>query len=105
MSPEVEGPAPPGDRSEDQAATKPLDTAIIPPDADTVPLQLRRRRQAGKRLPPLEHLGRSDPWEICPPSSREPFREFWHELKSRGLVTDAITAELLRLANELRKAA
>jgi hypothetical protein len=27
---EVEGPAPPGDRSEDQAATKPLDQSSLP---------------------------------------------------------------------------
>jgi hypothetical protein len=34
MNPQVEGPAPPGDRPEDQAATKQLDKRILTPVAD-----------------------------------------------------------------------
>jgi hypothetical protein len=89
--------------AEDQSAERSDDN--LPADTDDIAAALRRRRAAAKRLPPLEHLGRGDPWEICPPSSREPLKAFWLELKSRGLITDAITAELLRLANELRRAA
>jgi hypothetical protein len=85
--------------SDDQAAAKLLDATILEPDDDTLAAQLRRRREAALRLPPLEHLGRSDPWDLRPAWSREPWRLFWLELRGRGLLTDAITAELIQLHN------
>jgi hypothetical protein len=49
-------------------------------------------------LPILEHLGR-DPWELQPPPYlREPLRQFWFDLRDRGLLTDEINAEFARLA-------
>lgn len=104
MNQHVEGPAPPGGQPIDQAAAKPQDASSLTNSTDDVPQQLRRRREASLRLPPLDS-GVRDPWDICPPSSREPLRAFWLELKARGVLTDAITHELVRLANELRKAA
>jgi hypothetical protein len=62
MSTQVEGPAPPGDRPEDQAAAKPLDAAILP-RGDDIAVQLRRRREAARRLPPLAS-GKRDPWDL-----------------------------------------
>ena len=97
MSQQVKGPAPPGDRSSGQAAAKPLDAPIIPRDADTIPQQLRRRREASLRLPPLEN-GKRDPLDVLVSYSSEPLRLFWYELRERGLLSDAITAELVRLA-------
>jgi hypothetical protein len=38
MTAEVEGPAPPGDRPENQVATKALDTATLPPEPRYDPL-------------------------------------------------------------------
>ena len=98
MSQHVEGPAPPGNRPEVQAATKPLkDASIIPRADDTVPQQLRRRREASLRLSPLDS-GVRDPIDVLVSYSSEPLRLFWYELRDRGLLSDAITAELVRLA-------
>ena len=91
-----------GDMGSATQSTAPLSSYDEP--TDLIPLQLRRRREASLRLPPLDS-GPRDPWAICPPSSREPRKIFWLELKARGLLTDAVTAELLHLANELRRAA
>jgi hypothetical protein len=65
VSPEVVGPAPPKDRPGNPVATKQLDNAIVPPDADEIPQQLRRRREASLRMPPLAD-GRRDPWDLYP---------------------------------------
>lgn len=64
---------------------------------DSIAQQLRRRRQAALRLPPLPDR-RRDPFEILVRYSREPLRSFWCELRDRGLVTDDITSELVRLS-------
>ena len=68
-----------------------------PSAVSTHRVQLRRRREAAKRLPTLVD-GRRDPLDILVSYSREPLRSFWIELRDRGLLTDAITAELVRLA-------
>ena len=60
MNQQTEGPAPPGDRSEVQAAAKPLDASSLANRADDVPQQLRRRREAALRMPPLDN-GHRDP--------------------------------------------
>lgn len=63
MSQQVKGPGPPRDRPEDQAATKRLDASMVPKQADDIALQLRRRREAAWRLPPLVS-GKRDPWDL-----------------------------------------
>jgi hypothetical protein len=64
MNSQVEGPAPPGDRPENQAAAKPLDldkSSLV--EIDSIAAQLRRRREAAKHLPPLS-TGKWDPWDL-----------------------------------------
>jgi hypothetical protein len=73
----------------------------ISPADDAVPQQLHRRREASLRLPPLAD-GRRDPLDILVSYSSEPLRLFWRELHTRGLLTPAITNELVRLARRGR---
>jgi hypothetical protein len=89
MSSQTEGPAPPGGQP-GQAAAKPLDASSLANCTDDVPRQLRRRRAASLRLPPLDN-GKRDPLDILVSYSREPLRTFWHALRDRGLLTDEIT--------------
>ena len=71
---------------------------LAPPlPTDSIPQQLRRRREAARRLPPLDS-GVRDPLDVLVSYSSEPLRLFWYELRDRGLLSDAITAELVRLA-------
>jgi hypothetical protein len=76
------------------AAGSGRDDSLSTPEA--IPLQLRRRREASQRVPPLEDR-RRDPLEVPPVICQEPLRIFWSELRARRLVTPAITAELVRL--------
>jgi hypothetical protein len=71
----------------------------LPAHTDSIAAQLRRRRAASLRMPPLADA-RRDPLDIPVSYSSEPLRLFWYELRARGLLTDTITAELLKLANE-----
>jgi hypothetical protein len=61
--------------------------------ADTVAGQLRRRREASWRLPPLPD-GRRDPLDALADWSREPLPDFAAELRHLGLLTGAVAAEL-----------
>jgi hypothetical protein len=48
--------------AEENAADE-LSADNLPTDTDTIPQQLRRRREAAKRLPPLSN-GVRDPWDL-----------------------------------------
>jgi hypothetical protein len=70
----------------------------LPPIDDTTAVQLCRRREAALRMPQLDHLGRSDPWGLVTDCQREPLRAFWRVLREKGLLTDEIHAEFVRIA-------
>jgi len=50
--------------AEENAADE-LSAESLPPDTDSIAAQLRRRREAVKRLPPLDS-GKRDPWDLYP---------------------------------------
>lgn len=61
--------------------------------------QLNRRREAGRRLPPVTGCGRSDPWRPAPPTSRGLADALAHLLANgmtgladRALIREAWTA-------------
>ena len=55
---------PSAERAGPEATSAKRRNASISPDTDAVPQQFRRRREAAKRLPPLDHLRLSDPWDL-----------------------------------------
>ncbi len=63
--------------------------------ADDVPAQLRRRREASLRLPPLLD-GVRDPWLSAPrrPLSRESALAAWGHLAALGLGSDVVASAL-----------
>jgi hypothetical protein len=114
--PPTEEPAPKGRLSQDhQAAAKPLDAGasvtadggeVVDPAVENVSVQLRRRRAASWRLPPLAD-GRRDP--IDPPmvtdQDRAILRYVWRTLARHGLLTAGMKAELSRVASSYREVA
>jgi hypothetical protein len=111
--PNTEEPAPKGRPSQDhQAAAKPLNAEksitaagdeAVDAAVENVAAQLRRRRGASWRMPPLAD-GCRDPIDPIP-SDREVLRHVWRMLARHGLLTAALRSELCRLASHHRKVA
>ncbi len=65
-----------------------------------VPAQLRRRREASLRLPPLAD-GRRDPWPPArPPLSVESARLAWLHFYDLGLMSETVDAVLRKAAQD-----
>jgi hypothetical protein len=84
-----------GDGISSAILTQPTDQQ--PVDRAVENIQLRRRRAASWRLPPLAD-GRRDPIDPIP-SDREVLRHVWWTLARHGLLTAAMRSELCRLAS------
>jgi hypothetical protein len=74
-------------------------TSRIPP-ANDIRAQLRRRREASLRLPPLAD-GRRDPLDppLLTDQDRAVLRYVWRLLARHGLLTAGMKAELSRIAS------
>lgn len=70
-------------------------------DAVAIPEQLRRRRDASYRLPPLES-GVRDPWRDTPPRPSEAntaaSRRAWDHLRAVGLTSESVLIVLREAA-------
>lgn len=98
MSPgnDERGPEAPPDQHVHHDVTPTVDDTL------EIPKQFRRRRDASRRLPPLEHSGRRDPWHSPPLEPTEPNREAsrraWLHLCGHGLMSEHVEAFLKGVA-------
>ncbi len=82
-----------------------LTDAATVPQADDIPTQLHRRREASLRLPPLNN-GLRDPW-LAPrePLSVESARAAYAHLQACGLLSELVVDVLARQAALRREVA
>ncbi len=79
--------------------------AVTVPQTDGIPAQLRRRREASLRLPPLDD-GLRDPWTAArPPLSVESARAAYLHLETCGLLSELVVDVLARQAALRREVA
>ncbi len=95
---------PGGAPTPNRAAEQSITDANTVPVADDIPAQLRRRRNAALRLPPLED-GRRDPW-LGPrrPLSRQSARAAYFHLEACGLLSELVV-DVLRASTDPLEAA
>jgi len=77
----------------DQHVHHDVDTPTVD-DTLEIPKRFRRRRDASRRLPPLEHSGRRDPWCDTPPeasvANTAAARRAWCHLAAVGLTSETV---------------
>ncbi|MDP9394867.1 MAG: hypothetical protein M3Q27_11750 [Actinomycetota bacterium] len=84
-------------RAQVEVATTDTNTVSV---ADDIPAQLRRRREASLRLPPLAG-GMRDPWLVPrPPLSVASARAAWLHLYELGLMSETVDRVLRDSARE-----
>ncbi len=90
----------PGQRANASQAPMTANDNPTIPTADGISAQLRRRREASLRLPPLAG-GMRDPWLVPrPPLSVESARAAWLHLYELGLMSESVDRVLRDSARE-----
>ncbi len=90
----------PGERANACRAGENTTADTTVPVADDIPRQLRRRRDAGLRLPPLDD-GHRDPWLAPrPPLSATSARAAWLHLRDLGLMSEVVDRVLREAARD-----
>ncbi len=104
MTPDTKRPAQRANAARAIVRVPTTDITTIPA-ADGIPAQLRRRREASLRLPPLAD-GLRDPWTAArPPLSVESARAAYFHLEACGLLSELVVDVLARQAALRREVA